>query len=107
MFQAKRDAIVADEKHLSEMNAQKIAAAQAAYIRKQEAVKAKVEEQRQQAGKSRSLLVENRKKDADEMRDLLARETARKEEMLQEAERQTRDKRDEIYSWSKTSSVGP
>ena len=106
-FQAQRDAIVAKEKQLSNAHALKIQAQKAAYLRKQEAMKAKVDQMHKIARQSRDELYDKRWCEAESLRQQLAIEQQRKEQSDNQALIQTRQKRDEIYTWAKLGTIGP
>ena len=107
MFQAQRNASTAQVKEATGANSKKIAAQKEAYLKRQETMKAKVEEMHVESRHSRDALTEEKRQKAAEMRSQLEAERRRKERLAADKEREVREKRDAIYVWNKAGIVEP
>lgn len=105
MFQAQRNATVAQEKRQQEANSQAIDEARRRYLERQVHVRERVAEVKSNAKQMRELLAESRRQDAVEMKGLLGRERARKEMQEKEGHEQRREQREAIYLWNKSNTV--
>jgi len=107
MFQEQRDAIAAAEKEKREEDMRKIQSRKSDYLKKQAAMKAKVDDMHQVAREARETLEETRKQQAAMLRSHLDAHRRRKEEIMENHRQGTKEKHDGIYAWHKSGMMDP